>query len=102
MKTKKIKNTAASVRNRLLNISKDLDIDFNRLLLLYTQERFLFRLKHSKYSENFVLKGGVLFYGVFKQKARPTRDIDFLVSKIENDKDTINKIDKNEIEAKPK
>lgn len=81
-----IKNIAASVRNRLLNLSKELKIDFNRILLLYTQEKFLYRLKHSKYESNFVLKGGVLFYGVFQQKARPTKDIDFLVYKLENEK----------------
>jgi hypothetical protein len=85
MRIKQKKNVAASVRDRLLNISKDLKIDFNRTLLLYAQERFLYRLISSKYRENFFLKGGVLFYGVHQLKARPTKDIDFLVSNLKND-----------------
>ncbi len=82
---KQKKNIAASVRDRLLNISKDLKIDFNRILLLYAQERFLYRLISSKYHDNFILKGGVLFYGVHQLKARPTKDIDFLVNGLKKD-----------------
>ena len=75
---KQIKNLAASVRARLLNIAKDHRIDFNRVLLLYLQQCFLERLAHSKYRGKFILKGGLLFYGVEPLIARPTRDIDFL------------------------
>ena len=77
MTAKQLKNIAASVRDRLLKLSKDSGIDFNRILLLYTQERFLFRLTHSKYKDNFILKGGIFLYGVYQQKARPTKDMIF-------------------------
>jgi len=92
MTAKQIKNIAASVRDRLLKLSKDLGIDFNRILLLYTQERFLYRLMNSKYKDNFILKGGVLFYGVFQQKARPTKDIDFLAINLNNEKEEFKKV----------
>lgn len=89
---KQIINISASVRRRLSNLSKDLKVDFNRILLLYTQEKFLFRLKHSKYNDNFVLKGGILFYGIFQQKARSTKDLDFLVDGLENKKSKLEKV----------
>jgi predicted nucleotidyltransferase component of viral defense system len=81
---KQIKDMAASVHDRLLNLAKELSVDFNRLLLLYSQERFLYRLVSSEYRNYFVLKGGVLLYGVHQLKSRPTKDIDFLVEKLEN------------------
>jgi predicted nucleotidyltransferase component of viral defense system len=81
---KQIKNIVASVHDRLLNLSKELGVDFNRLLLLYSQERFLYRLVSSEYRDYFILKGGVLLYGVYQLKSRPTKDIDFLVEKLEN------------------
>ena len=81
---KQIKDMSASVHDRLLNIAKELGVDFNRLLLLYAQERFLYRLVSSEYRDYFILKGGVLLYGVYQLKSRPTKDIDFLVEKLEN------------------
>lgn len=84
MKQKQIKNLGASVRTRLLNIAKQLQIDFNRLLLLYFQERFLHRLAQSPYKNSFVLKGGALLYSAHQMKARPTKDIDFLAKNLKN------------------
>lgn len=78
MTKKEIKNMAASIRARLLNIAKQQHIDFNRVLLVYFQQCFLDRLAHSKYREKFILKGGLLFYGMETLGARPTKDIDFL------------------------
>ncbi|MCI0692495.1 nucleotidyl transferase AbiEii/AbiGii toxin family protein [candidate division KSB1 bacterium] len=92
MKQKQIKNLGASVRNRLLNVAKRLSMDFNRILLLYFQERFLYRLAQSKYKNSFVLKGGVLLYGRHQMKARPTKDIDFLATKINNQPESFARI----------
>jgi len=50
---KKIINKAASVRAKLMNIAKNEKIDFDYLLLKYFQERFLYRLSISKYSEHY-------------------------------------------------
>lgn len=76
MKNRIVKNISASVRAKLLNIAKKSNLDYNRILLLYIQERFLYRLAHSVYKNKFILKGGVLFYAAHQNKARATKDID--------------------------
>jgi len=86
---KEIKDIAASIRARLLNLAKQHRIDFNRVLLMYFQQCFLERLANSKYKEQFILKGGLLFYGVEPLVARPTKDIDFLGRGMANQPDKI-------------
>ena len=81
---KEIKDMAASIRARLLKIARQLNIDFNRVLLIYLQQCFLDRLARSRYKEQFILKGGLLFYGVEPLIARPTRDMDFLGKNVLN------------------
>jgi predicted nucleotidyltransferase component of viral defense system len=71
-------NTPASVLARLKNLSERDHLDFNFLLLRYIQERFLARLAESSYANKFVLKGGFLLLAYNIQKARPTKDVDFL------------------------
>jgi len=58
---REIKDMASSVRARLLNIARQHNIDFNRILLIYFQQCFLERLVNSRYKEQFILKGGLLF-----------------------------------------
>jgi hypothetical protein len=81
---KEVKDIAASVRVRLLNLARQHQIDFNRALLIYFQQCFINRLTRSKYKEKFILKGGLLFYGIEPLVARPTKDIDLLGRKILN------------------
>jgi predicted nucleotidyltransferase component of viral defense system len=50
----------------------------------YFLERFLYRLSVTPYADNFVLKGGLLLYTVLEQRARVTRDVDFLARRIQN------------------
>jgi hypothetical protein len=45
MKKSPLKNIAASVRQRLLNLSRQRAEDFNFVLTKYALERFLYRLK---------------------------------------------------------
>jgi len=71
-------NLAASVRQRLRNLARDQGVDYNRLQLLYVQERWLARLAHSSHRDRLILKGGLYLYGNFGLASRPTRDIDFL------------------------
>lgn len=78
MNQKPVKNIGKSVLARLQNLAKNHQIDFNRMLLLFFQERFLYRLSISEYRDRLILKGGVLFYGAYLHEARPTKDIDFL------------------------
>ena len=87
-----IKNMAASVRARLLNLAKEENINFNQILLLYLQERLLYRLSISKYKNKFFLKGGVLILSLTDFKTRPTKDLDFLAKNISNDPEQIKNI----------
>jgi len=54
------KNIAESVANRLKEKSREAGMDYNAILLLYMQERFLYRLSQSVYRDRFILKGGLL------------------------------------------
>ena len=75
------KNTAASVRQRLFNRSREESQEFQLVLTRYALERLIFRLSLSSYADKFVLKGAMLFY-VWNPTAgayRPTRDLDFLM-----------------------
>jgi predicted nucleotidyltransferase component of viral defense system len=83
--SKEIKDIAASVRTRLLNISKSQGKPFEQVMTLYMLERFLYRLSISKYRTNFILKGGLLLYVLAEEKSRPTKDIDFLARQISNE-----------------
>lgn len=46
------------LKDKIRNISKEKNIDFNTLLRLHMYDRFLERLSVSKYKDNFILKGG--------------------------------------------
>lgn len=72
------KNIGASVRARLLNRARDDNMNFNLMLTHYALERLLYRLSVSTWSDQFLLKGALLFDLWFDQPQRPTRDIDLL------------------------
>lgn len=85
------KDLAASVKARLMRISRDEKRAFNTILLLYMQERLLYRLSLSEYKNRFILKGGLLLFSMNNFKGRPTRDIDFLADDISNELENIRK-----------
>lgn len=70
-------NVAASVRQRLLNRSRETGEVFDFLLQRYAAERFLYRLGESPYRERYVLKGAMLFPLWGGSLYRPTHDLDF-------------------------
>lgn len=72
------RNTAASVRARLLIRARETRQDFNLVLTRYALERLLYRLSISSYADQFLLKGALLFDLWFDIPHRPTRDADFL------------------------
>lgn len=82
---REIKNKPASIRAKLMNIARAEKIDFDALLLRYFQERFLCRLAISRFSDHFVLKGGLLLICLKLPRSRPTKDIDFLAEQVKND-----------------
>ena len=67
--TKIIKNPAASVRARLLVLSKQRGEQFNFTLERYALERLLFRLSQTSHSKSFLLKGGMLLTAPNKTKS---------------------------------
>jgi len=69
---------AQSVRQRLLNRSRDTGDDYNLLLTRYAVERLLYRLSQSEHADAFVLKGAMLFTVWTGALHRPTRDLDLL------------------------
>ncbi|MGH8728694.1 MAG: nucleotidyl transferase AbiEii/AbiGii toxin family protein [Burkholderiales bacterium] len=71
-------NLAASIRQRLLDLARARDEDFQLLLDRYAVERLLYRLSVSEARDQFLLKGALLFALWFDAPHRPTRDADFL------------------------
>ena len=89
---KKPVNIPASVLRRLKTVARKENFDFNFLLVRYIQERFLSRLAVSGYVNKFVLKGGFLLLAYNIERARPTRDIDFLGVDVSSDREDIERI----------
>ena len=80
MAVEKIRNLAASIRQRLLNLAKERRDDFDLILARYALERLLYRLSVSPHGERFLLKGALLFVVWGVDDHRPTRDADLLGS----------------------
>lgn len=72
------KNVAASVRQKLLNKSRDEKRPFQELLQYFAMERFLYRLSQSPHNGCFTLKGALMLWALQGPDSRPTRDIDML------------------------
>ena len=78
MSRPQIKDIAASVRQRLLNYSRERGENYVAVLTRYALERFLYRLSVSEHADKFVLKGAFRFLAWTNQVHRPTRDLDLL------------------------
>lgn len=75
---KEIKNLGASVRARLLKLSKESGQSFDLVLTRFALERLLYRLSRSPHVDRFVLKGAMLMMSWFHDPHRGTRDLDLL------------------------
>jgi predicted nucleotidyltransferase component of viral defense system len=71
-------NITASVRQKLINLSKERGEDPNLVFIRYAIERFLYRLSCSKQSGKFILKGAMLWTVWTGKPHRPTKDLDLL------------------------
>lgn len=78
MTRKNPSDISASVRQRLLNRSKEHGEDFQLVITRFVLERLLYRLGRSQFREQFILKGAMLFSLWGDTPHRATRDIDFL------------------------
>lgn len=74
-------NSAQAVKDKLRNISKEKNIDFNSVMRFYMYDRFVERLSKSKYKDNFILKGGFYLSKLFGLDNRSTMDIDTAIMK---------------------
>lgn len=89
-------NRTASIHARLANEAKKSGKPFSEVLQYYGMERFLCRLFQTRYSDHFILKGGLIFYSWGIPLRRPTRDID-LLSLLENQEEIITQVIANSI-----
>jgi predicted nucleotidyltransferase component of viral defense system len=71
-------NIVTSVRQRLINLSKERGEDPNLVFIRYAIERLLYRISCSKKSSQFILKGAILFATWVGKPHRPTKDLDLL------------------------
>ncbi|PKL06778.1 MAG: nucleotidyl transferase AbiEii/AbiGii toxin family protein [Spirochaetae bacterium HGW-Spirochaetae-9] len=72
------RDISASIRQRLLDLSKHERKPFGEVLQYYAMERFLFRLSKSMYADRFILKGALLLAVWCSEVSRSTMDIDLL------------------------
>ena len=86
-------NSAQAVKDKLKNISREKNVDFNSIMRFYMYDRFIERLSKSKYKDNFVLKGGFYLSNLFGIDNRNTMDIDTAIRKKEfTEKNLVNMI----------
>ena len=82
----------ASILAKLKNKAKESNINYQQCLQLFFQEEFLRRLSQSRYADNLILKGGLFIYTLTNFKSRATVDIDFMVQRLDNDPESIDKV----------
>lgn len=75
---RELKNLAASVNQRLLNLRDSRKEDFQIILNRFGLERFLYRISKSPFVDRLILKGAFSFELWGKHLYRQTRDADFL------------------------
>lgn len=73
-----LSNVGASVRQRLLNLSRQRGEEFQSLLIRYANERLIYRLAVSPHAGSFILKGAMLLYAWTEHPFRATQDVDLL------------------------
>jgi predicted nucleotidyltransferase component of viral defense system len=78
MSNSQSRDLAASIRDRLLNIARNNQEDFQSILTRYALERLLYRIYQSQHRDLFILKGAMLFVIWSQEPHRATQDLDLL------------------------
>lgn len=78
MSKEKPTNVAASIRQKLLNLSHSQGRPFDEVLQFYAMERFLYRISLSEHKNQLILKGALMLIAWQAPSSRPTADLDFL------------------------
>lgn len=84
--------TSEQIKGAVRNISKKTGINPNSLLQMCLFEGILEKLSKSKYSANFILKGGLLISSLIGVNMRSTMDMDTTIKGVPVNKETITKI----------
>ncbi|MDO4415748.1 MAG: nucleotidyl transferase AbiEii/AbiGii toxin family protein [Erysipelotrichaceae bacterium] len=84
--------TPEQLKGKIRNIAKEKKLSSQEILQMYLFERILERLSKSKYSENFILKGGFLIASMIGIDERTTMDIDTTVKGLPMDAEVIEPI----------
>ena len=84
--------TVDAIKNKLKSYSVNQRQNHQYTLTRFFQERFLFRLSKSPYIDRLLLKGGALVYVLGARESRFTKDIDFLLQRLQADEDMIRTI----------
>lgn len=74
-------NSIQAVKDKLRNVSREKNVDFNSVMRFYMYDRFVERVSKSKYKDNFILKGGFYLSKLFGLDNRSTMDIDTAIRK---------------------
>lgn len=73
-----VTNLTESIKQRLLNYARAQKQGYNFVLRQYVLQRLMYRLGASEYADDFLLKGGLLFWVWQQHFHRPTQDMDLL------------------------
>lgn len=92
--------TSEQIKGAIRNISKKTGVNPNSLLQMCLFEGVLEKLSKSKYSKNFILKGGLLISSLIGIDMRSTMDMDTTIKGIPVNQKTISKIVKEILEIK--
>ena len=84
--------TSEQIKGAIRNISKKTGVNPNSLLQMCLFEGILEKLSKSKYSENFILKGGLLIASLIGVDMRSTMDMDTTIRGIPLNEESITKI----------
>ena len=84
--------TSEQIKGAIRNISKKTGINPNSLLQMCLFEGILEKLSKSKYSENFILKGGLLISSLIGVDMRSTMDMDTTIRGIPLNEESITNI----------
>lgn len=72
-----------SIKTKINNKAKNLNLSPQDLIQMYFFERILYRISISEYKYNFIIKGGLLLSSMFEDESRTTQDMDTMIKGIE-------------------
>ena len=81
-----------SVKTKINNKAKRLNLSPQDLMQMYFFERILYRISISEYKYNFIIKGGLLLSSMFEDESRTTQDMDTMLKVIEVSEKTLKKV----------